>query len=383
MLQLARACRAADEPELAVGQDDVIGVDLGAGREQFHGAQVPSGGRRWRARRSARRRGLSERGVQLADQFSDSPSATRSGWVAPQDLDHDRRCEDPRLRGAAVSGGGIVSGGELERSRGMSGRSEDVLDLSGFRQGVEERRAGRGEGRARSVARRGLSRVAGLLSRSLGRPGAVTQRLGPLGSLRERLRGVDRSSWPPVVRAFTFEDRQCGPRTGRRVPATSRSSHRLSSIVVASSGMASSLCRGRGFQRDRHPPGSRRRAYFPHRPICEAQRPDRLAGVLGGGGGVGAAGRGVPDQDAGLGLFQPPAVGLLAAMMMAAQRGQVAFAGAAAFVVGVGVVQVAAGGAAAAAGRGAGGVAGVDQVPELCGWAGSGPRRGRAGTARG
>ena len=40
-----------------------------------------------------------------------------------------------------------------------------------------------------------------------------------------------------------------------------------------------------------------------------------LAGVLGGGGGVGAAGWGVPDQDPGLGLFQPPAVGLLAAVV--------------------------------------------------------------------
>ena len=43
-----------------------------------------------------------------------------------------------------------------------------------------------------------------------------------------------------------------------------------------------------------------------------------LDGVLGGGGGVGASGRGVPDQDAGFGLFQPPAVGLLAAMVVTA-----------------------------------------------------------------
>lgn len=115
---------------------------------------APPGGRRCRAHPSARRRGSSERGVQLADQFPGPPSATRGGWVAPQDLDHGRGCEDPRLRDAVGSGGGIGSGGELERSRGMSGRSEDVLDLGGFRQGVEECRAGRGEGRARGVARR-------------------------------------------------------------------------------------------------------------------------------------------------------------------------------------------------------------------------------------
>src|SRR4029077_15743277 len=61
---------------------------------------------------------------------------------------------------------------------------------------------------------------------------------------------------------------------------------------------------------------------------------------------------------------QPPALGLLAAMMVTAQRRQVALAGAAAMVMGVGVVQVASRGAAAAARRGAGRVAGPDQVLE-------------------
>src|SRR5205823_5837651 len=89
-----------------------------------------------------------------------------------------------------------------------------------------------------------------------------------------------------------------------------------------------------------------------------------LDDVLGGGGGVGAAGRGVPDQDAGSWLFQPPAVGLLAAMMMPTQRGQVALTCPAALVVRVGVVQIAGRGAAAAARRGAGGAARPDQVLE-------------------
>src|SRR5260370_16166015 len=31
------------EPELTVEQDDVVGVDLGAGREQLHRKQVPRG----------------------------------------------------------------------------------------------------------------------------------------------------------------------------------------------------------------------------------------------------------------------------------------------------------------------------------------------------
>ncbi|GAB3209648.1 hypothetical protein GCM10027294_24890 [Marinactinospora endophytica] len=70
---------------------------------------------------------------------------------------------------------------------------------------------------ARGVARRGLSRVAGLLSRPVRRPGVVAQHPGPLGSVRERLRGLDRGPWTPVVGAFTFEDRQRGPRARHRV----------------------------------------------------------------------------------------------------------------------------------------------------------------------
>jgi hypothetical protein len=152
----------------------------------------------------------------LTDQFSDSPTATRGDRVAPQDVHHDGMGKDPRLRDVVGSDGGIVSGGAFERSRGMRGRSEDVLDLRSVCQGVEERRTDRVAGRAHGVARRSLSRIAGLLRRPVCRKGAVTQRLGPLGSIRERLRSVDRGSWAPIVRALTFEDRQCGPRTPLR-----------------------------------------------------------------------------------------------------------------------------------------------------------------------
>ncbi len=81
--------------------------------------------------------------------------------------------KDPQLRDMVGSDGGIVSGGEFERSRGMGGRSEDVLDLSSSCQGVEERRAYRVAGRTRSVARRSLSCIAGLLSRPVCRPRTV------------------------------------------------------------------------------------------------------------------------------------------------------------------------------------------------------------------
>ena len=82
--------------------------------------------------------------------------------------------KDPRLRDVVGSDCGIVPSGEFERSCGMSGRPEDVLDLRSFCEWVEERRTDRVAGRARCVARRSLSCIAGLLSRPVCRPGAVT-----------------------------------------------------------------------------------------------------------------------------------------------------------------------------------------------------------------
>src|SRR5215831_1328771 len=55
--------------------------------------------------------------------------------------------------------------------------------------------------------------------------------------------------------------------------------------------------------------------------------PSRLDHVLGGVGGVGASGWGVPDHDAGLGLFEPPAGCLLAPVVISACSAEVAFAG--------------------------------------------------------
>jgi hypothetical protein len=63
-------------------------------------------------------------------------------------------------------------------------------------------------------------------------------------------------------------------------------------------------------------------------------------------------------------LFEVPALGLFTAVVVAAQRGQVAFAGAAALVIGDGVVEVALRRGASATGSAARGGAGFDQVPE-------------------
>src|ERR1700742_4346540 len=90
-----------------------------------------------------------------------------------------------------------------------------------------------------------------------------------------------------------------------------------------------------------------------------------LLGISGGRGGVVAAGGGGPPHDSGLGLVELPARGLFTAVVVTAERGQIALAGPAALVVGLGVVEVAADGGALAAGRAAGGGAGPDQVLEL------------------
>jgi hypothetical protein len=49
-----------------------------------------------------------------------------------------------------------------------------AISIANSETGQEERRTDRVAGRARSVARRSLSCIAGLLSRPLCRPGAVT-----------------------------------------------------------------------------------------------------------------------------------------------------------------------------------------------------------------
>ena len=85
-----------------------------------------------------------------------------------------------------------------------------------FWQRVEERRTHRVTGCARCVAHRSLSYIAGLLGRPVSCPRAVTWRLGPLASIRERLRSLGRGPWAPIVKAFTF-DRQCRSRTRHRV----------------------------------------------------------------------------------------------------------------------------------------------------------------------
>ena len=76
------------------------------------------------------------------------------------------------MRDVVGSDGGIVSSREFECSCGMGGRSEDVPDLTSSCQGVEVRRTDRVTGR--SVARRSLFCIAGVLSRLVCRPRAVT-----------------------------------------------------------------------------------------------------------------------------------------------------------------------------------------------------------------
>jgi hypothetical protein len=85
---------------------------------------------------------------------------------------------------------------------------------------------------------------------------------------------------------------------------------------------------------------------------------------VGGAGDVGAAGWGVPDEHARLGLGQPPSLGLFDPVMVPAEWPQVAFAGPATLAERGGVVVVADAGGHTAAGRGAAGVADLDEMPK-------------------
>ena len=104
----------------------------------------------------------------------DSSAITRRCTrVAPQDFHYDGRRKNPGLRDLVESDGGIVSGEEFERSCGTSGRSEDVLDLEALAAGGGTPHPPPGRPRAQR-RRRSLPCIAGLLSRSVGRPRAVT-----------------------------------------------------------------------------------------------------------------------------------------------------------------------------------------------------------------
>ena len=183
----------------------------------------------------------SQRCVECSIQFPGASTTRRCARVALQEVHHDGRRKDLGLRDLVESDGGIVSAAEFERSFGMSGRSEDVLDLSSFRQGVEERRTHRVAGRARSVARRSLSRIAGPpeppggsppLSRSalVRSPPSANACATSIAAHGRRSSGRSRSKIANAGRAH------------HRVAGDLRSSDRVSSIVVESSAMASSFC---------------------------------------------------------------------------------------------------------------------------------------------
>jgi hypothetical protein len=158
------------------------------------------------------------------------------GRIAPQHVHHDRVRQNPCLRDAIGSDGGIISTVQYESSRGMAGRAEDVLDLSGFSQRVQKCRTGRGDGSAGSVVRSTMSRIAGLLSRPVCRPCAVAKRLAPLGSIRECLRGVDRGSKRPwaIARPCRHSPAQQSGVGGESTPAGTCGEHRREPIPCSS-----------------------------------------------------------------------------------------------------------------------------------------------------
>lgn len=67
--------------------------------------------------------------------------------------------QGPRVRHLVGAHGRVVSRGDFERACGVCGRPQDVLDLGGFRQRVQERGTGCSQGCARCLGGRRLTRV--------------------------------------------------------------------------------------------------------------------------------------------------------------------------------------------------------------------------------
>lgn len=116
--------------------------------------------------------------------------------------------QGPRASDPVEANGRVVSRGDLERSCGVCGRPQDVLDLGGFRQRVQERCASCGQRSARCLGGRRLARVPGLLRRPLGVPGRSRSAFVLSDPPRKGVRGVDGCSWPSVAWVCAFEDRQ-------------------------------------------------------------------------------------------------------------------------------------------------------------------------------
>ena len=140
-------------------------------------------------------------------------------------------------------------------------------------------------------------------------------------------------------------------------------------IGAGVSGLTTAVCLAEAGARvqicSANPPRSdESRPVQPHQFRIRAHALPCLRGVRAGGYGSDSAAGECPFQVAGLGLLEVPAGCLLGRVMPTAKRRQIAFAGAAALVVGDRVVVIAAPGGPPAARKRARPIAVLDQVPQ-------------------
>ncbi len=141
-------------------------------------------------------------GVQHAHQFTNPSTATWRRWIAFEHLHDDRRRTMHRSLNVFDANARIVAGDEFGCSCRVSAGSENVLDLSVLRQGMQVGGACRRHRRPSCLSRSRGVRALGCLE---GRPRCVTQRLPSLTAPGELPCGADGVSRPRVARLIGLE----------------------------------------------------------------------------------------------------------------------------------------------------------------------------------
>lgn len=169
-----------------------------------------SGVAQWATRsgRGGDRSDFSEQSVKLPDDRTSRPASRGRGRVSPEHVDHGRGRELMQAPEEFTRVARVVCAGGLACKDGVCGRPQDMFDLIGPCQRVQECGARRCQSRTRCHTCRMMPLIARLVRGSLGSPGRVPECLGTLGAAGERLRSLDCRTRTHIRGELLFEDEQ-------------------------------------------------------------------------------------------------------------------------------------------------------------------------------